>query len=174
MSNVDTPHEARFTEREFRSAMGQFCTGVVIVTGRDENGEACGFAAQSFVSVSLSPPLVAICPANGSVSWPRIRSGGYFGINILSADQQALCARFARSGGDKFEGLDWTVSEAGVPILDRVLGFIECRLEHEYPAGDHCLAVGRVLDLQIRATGGAPLLFFRGAYGAFGDLPTAA
>ena len=75
---------------------------------------------------------------------------------------------------DRFKGLEWSASAAGVPILDRVLGYIECRLEAEHPVGDHQMVIGRVHDVQIRATDRQPLLFFRGAYGAFGDLPAAA
>lgn len=174
MSTSASATDGRFSQRDFRTAMGQFCTGVVIVTGLGGDSAPCGFSAQSFVSVSLDPPLVAVCPANSSQSWPRIRAGGHFGINILAADQQALCARFARSGGNKFADLGWSPSARGMPMLDRVLGFIECRLEHEFPAGDHCLALGRVLELQVRATDRPPLLFFRGAYGAFGDCSSAA
>ena len=164
---------SEFSQREFRQAMGQFCTGVVVVTGRDAAGAPVGFSAQSFVSVSLDPPLIAVCPAGTSKSWPLIRnSGGRFGINILAADQQDLCLCFARSGGDKFCGLNWKASvQGGVPVLDRVLGFIECSMEVEYPVGDHVMVIGRVHELQVRPGQHAPLLFFRGSYGAFGDLP---
>jgi len=68
---------AEFSKVDFRQAMGNFCTGVTVVTGID-NGEPVGFAAQSFVSLSLEPPLVAVCPAKTSSSWPRIRAAGNF------------------------------------------------------------------------------------------------
>ncbi len=165
---------SQFSERDFRDAMGQFCTGVVIVTGRDEQGAPCGFSAQSFVSVSLSPPLVAVCPANSSLSWPRIRATGRFGVNILAADQQDLCVRFARSGADKFRGQQWSASALDPPRLDRVLGFVACRLEAEHAAGDHRVVIGRVLDFHMRPGDRLPLLFFRGRYGAFGPAPDAA
>lgn len=146
--------------------MGRFCTGVVVVTGACE-GRPSGFAAQSFVSLSLDPPLVAVCPARSSTSWPRIRRAGVFGINILKAEQRSVCTHFARSGGDKFRDLSWQSSAAGAPVLADSLGFIECRLAVEYQAGDHTIAVGRVTGLCGFERSGTPLLFFAGSYGAF-------
>lgn len=159
-----------FSEADFRRAMGQFCTGVVIVSGTS-NGEPVGFTAQSFVSLSLDPPLVGICPARSSQSWPRVRESGHFGINILGADQKGLCGTFARSGGDKFGGLVWAPSSLGSPILEGVLSFIDCKLEAEHDAGDHTFVVGRVINLQAFPSERPPLLFYRGLYGSFGILP---
>mgnify|MGYP001577668802 CR=1 FL=1 len=147
----------------FRQTMGQFCTGVVIVTGNDAAGPQ-GLCAQSFVSLSLDPPLIAICPARTSTSWPRIRASGAFGINILAADQNDLAVRFARSGGAKFQELAWRAGHQGLPVLPEALAFIACSLEAEHEAGDHLIAVGRVTDLHIIDAARAPLLFFRGQY----------
>ena len=97
---------AEFSSVEFRQAMGNFCTGVTIVTGMDGD-EPVGFAAQSFVSLSLDPPLIGVCPAKTSSSWPRIRAAGNFCINILAADQLAICQTMAQSGADKFADIDW-------------------------------------------------------------------
>ena len=161
---------ATFNDRDFRSAMSQFCTGVVIVTGISE-GRAVGFAAQSFVSVSLAPPLVSICPSKTSTSWPLLRAAGRFGINILGAAQHPLCMAFAKSGGDKVAQFGWAVSAAGTPVLEGTLGFVECTLEAEHDAGDHTLVVGRVHELDVFSIERSPLLFFRGRYGGFEDLP---
>ena len=89
--------DAAFDSRAYRDTMGQFCTGVAIVTGND-GGDLVGFAAQSFVSLSLEPPLIAVCPAKTSTSWPRIRALGCFAINVLAADQQAISDVFAQAG----------------------------------------------------------------------------
>ncbi|MGQ0700472.1 MAG: flavin reductase family protein [Panacagrimonas sp.] len=158
-----------FSERDFRNAMGQFCTGVVVVTGISE-GQPVGFSAQSFVSVSLAPPLIAICPARSSTTWPKLRASGRFGVNILGADQQPVCGTFARSGGDKFGQLGWVPGASGSPVIEGVIGFVDCELEAEHEAGDHTLAIGRVLDLRVFSAERAPLLFFRGIYGAFDEL----
>lgn len=152
----------------FRQTMGQFCTGVVVATGCLE-GTPHGFAAQSFVSLSLDPPLVALCPAKTSTSWPRIRDSGSFCINMLAADQQPICDAFARSGGDKFAAFTWHPGDTGAPVLDGILAYADCTLEAEHDAGDHTIAIGRVQRLEV-VRDGVPLLFFRGGYGRFEPL----
>ena len=151
---------------EFRATMGQFCTGVVIATGAPD-GVPAGFAAQSFVSLSLEPPLIALSPAKTSSSWPKLRAAGSFCINVLGADQQALCSHFARSGGDKFTVLDWRAGTNGAPRLDGVIAYIECELHEEVDAGDHTIAIGRVTHIERSADAKRPLLFFQGGYGEF-------
>lgn len=158
-----------FDDRAFRNAMGNFCTGVVIATGAVD-GAPAGFAAQSFVSLSLDPPLVALCPGKNSSSWPKLRASGSFCINILAADQQSICDIMAQSGGDKFAEMSWRKGVTGSPILADVLGYVDCELEAEHDAGDHTIAIGRVRDFDVASTGKRPLLFFRGGYGKFGDL----
>jgi len=152
--------------RRFRGTLGQFCSGVVIATGT-LRGAPAGFAAQSFTSLSLDPPLIALAPAKTSTSWPKLRDSGSFCINILAASQKPVCDLFARSGIDKFAELSWRPGVTGSPVLAGVLAYIDCDLEAEHDAGDHTIAVGRVRDLEILDPGGAPLLFFRGQYGQF-------
>lgn len=154
-------------QRSFRDVMGRFATGVVLVTAVDD-GEPVGFAAQSFLSLSLEPPLVGVCPARTSSSWPRIRSASHYCINVLGADQEGLCRAFARSGADKYAGVDWSPGVDGAPRIAGSLAWIECTLEAEHDAGDHTIAVGRVCTLTTPDGAAAdPLLFFTGAYGRF-------
>lgn len=155
-------------QRVFRDTMGRFGTGVVLVTAIDGD-EPVGFAAQSFVSLSLDPPLVALCPARTSTSWPRIRAAGRFCINVLADDQLRLCEAFATRGGDKYAGVAWTPAPSGAPRIEGVLAWIDCALEAEHDAGDHTIAVGRVGALEATSKG-APLLFFAGNYGHFAPL----
>ena len=155
-----------FDGARFRQVMGHFCTGITIVTALDA-GAPVGFTAQSFTSVSLDPPLVLVCPAKTSSSWPRIKNSGSFCVNILADDQEALCRAFATSGGDKFQGVGWSRSPmTGSPVLHDVLAWADCRIEAEHDAGDHTVALGRVVELGVRDHVG-PLLFFRGGYGSF-------
>jgi flavin reductase (DIM6/NTAB) family NADH-FMN oxidoreductase RutF len=153
--------------REFRNALSQFCTGVVIATGCLD-GAPAGFAAQSFTSLSLEPPLVAVCPAKTSTSWPKLRKSGSFCINVLSAKQKAVCDQFAKPG--QFADIGWRAGVTGSPVLDGVLAYIDCDLYAEHDAGDHVIAVGRVRELAICDAATEPLLFFRGAYGNFRPL----
>ncbi len=158
-----------FDDRAFRSVMGQFCTGVVIATGR-LNGEPAGFAVQSFFSLSLEPPLVGFCPARTSTSWPKLRDSGSFCINILNADQKSICDVFARTGIDKFDEIAWHEGMTGSPVLEGVPAYLDCNLETEHDAGDHTIAVGRVRDIAILDAEITPLLFLRGGYGRFRGL----
>ena len=150
-----------FSEREFRDALARFCTGVVIITGMD-SGQPAGFCVQSFLSVSLQPSLVAICPAKSSSSWPKIRASGHFGINILAEDHCHLVDIFAKSGGDKFLDVSWRAADGGSPIINEAMGFIECSIENEHEAGDHTIVVGKVLRFSLSEKEAGPLLFFRG------------
>jgi len=161
---------SKFQHGELRTIMSRFCTGVVVVTSRQED-KPIGFTAQSFVSLSLDPPLVAICPAKSSLTWPRIRDSGVFCINVLSAAQLDLCHTFARSGTkDKFAKLEWHPGVTGSPILKNVIAHVECRLSAEYDAGDHHIAVGLVEELSSRNANANPLLFYGAGYGTFEPL----
>jgi flavin reductase (DIM6/NTAB) family NADH-FMN oxidoreductase RutF len=124
----------------------------------------------SAASLSLDPPLVLICPMKTSTSWPVIRASGAFCINILGDDQKHVCDVFAQTGIDKFADLNWRKAPSGSPIIEDVLAYFDCELEVEYDAGDHTIAVGRVLDARILDANRDPLLFFRGGYGSFGPL----
>ena len=151
-----------FDSRAYRDTMGQFCTGVVIVAGV-EDGKLVGFAAQSFVSLSLEPPLVAVCPGKSSTSWPRIRASGRFCINVLADDQQMVSDVFAQAG--KVADIAWSTRRAGAPILDGAMAYVECALAAEHDAGDHTVAVGEVHGFETLREDAKPLLYFRGGYG---------
>jgi flavin reductase (DIM6/NTAB) family NADH-FMN oxidoreductase RutF len=145
-----------------RSVLGYFPSGVTIVTGTTPGGPA-GFTCQSFSSLSLDPPLVLVLPGRGSTSWPGIQETGRFCVNVLAEGQQELSTRFAHSGGDKFGGVDWSVSALGSPVLAGATAWIDCTLEAVHDGGDHLIVVGAVHDLGA-AEESAPLVFHRGAY----------
>jgi flavin reductase (DIM6/NTAB) family NADH-FMN oxidoreductase RutF len=150
----------------FRETLGHFPTGVVIVAAIDETGEPTGMVVGSFTSVSLDPPLVAYLPTRTSGSYARLRTSDYFCVNILAADQQELCARFASRIPDKFEGVEWRPAESGSPILAGAVGWIDCRVKQEVEGGDHMIVIADVLSLAVeRPT--LPLVFFQGGYGRF-------
>jgi flavin reductase (DIM6/NTAB) family NADH-FMN oxidoreductase RutF len=148
----------------FRHVLGHFATGVSLVTGIAADGEPAGLAVGSFMSVSLEPRLIAICPATTSVSWPVIRAGGRFCVNILGEHQECLARAFAVSGGSKFEGVGWRAGETGSPIIDDVVAWIDCEIESDQVAGDHWLVLGKVKSLDVENTN-QPLLFHRGEFG---------
>ena len=156
----------------FRRVLGRLPTGVVIVTGTDGEhnfGLVCG----SFMSVSLEPPLVAVCPSKTSTSWPSIELTGSFCANVLAEEQADLARGFAISGADKFAGVGWQPAPAtGSPQLDDVAAWIDCRVYKRIEAGDHWLVLGEVLDLSVHRDGGS-LVFHAGEYFGLGAPPRA-
>ena len=145
-----------------RETMSQFATGVAVVAGVCDDS-LVGFSIQSFVSLSLDPPLVLFCAQKTSTSWPKIRLSKGFCINVLSSEQQSVSDEFAVPG--KVADVEWEPSPmASAPILSGALAYIECRLEREVEAGDHTMAVCAVLDFAALRPAESPLLYFRGEY----------
>jgi 3-hydroxy-9,10-secoandrosta-1,3,5(10)-triene-9,17-dione monooxygenase reductase component len=158
---------------EFRAVLSHFASGVVVVTGRDAGGQPAGLTAQSFTALSLDPPLILVCPARTSTTWPRI-SGRRFAVNVLGAGQREVSAVFARRGADKFAQVDWHDGPHGLPLLAGAIAQLECDLESVHPGGDHYIAVGRVLSLAAapaEAGDPSPLIFFRSHYWTAGPHP---
>ena len=149
------PH---FSSTEFRTALGMFATGVTIVTARASDGTLVGLTANSFNSVSLSPPLVLWSLSQAATSMDAFRSGSHYAINILGADQQALAQRFATRGVDRFADLDFVQGVCGAPLLAGAVATFECFNRSRYVEGDHVIFVGEVEHCAHRA-GAAPLLY---------------
>jgi 3-hydroxy-9,10-secoandrosta-1,3,5(10)-triene-9,17-dione monooxygenase reductase component len=151
-------------QARFREVLGHFATGITIVTATDE-GEPVGFSCQSFAALSLDPPMVILAPSKNSTSWPRIARAGSFCVNILGEHQEAVCRAFAISGGDKFDGVEWSPGVTGAPLIVGSLAAVECTLGAIYEGGDHELVTGHVVNMEIGD--GSPLLFYRSGFGRF-------
>jgi flavin reductase (DIM6/NTAB) family NADH-FMN oxidoreductase RutF len=162
----ETPSSAEHVlvpdDKQFRSVLGHFATGVTIITAMD-HGEPVGMAANSFTSLSLDPPLILFCVGHTSSTWPRIEAAGTFAVNILGEEHEELSNLFAKKGADRFAATPWRVGVSGAPVLEEAIAYLDCNFEAEYPGGDHKIIVGRVLDLDMRE-GARPLLFYRGGY----------
>ena len=157
-----------FTTLDFRSALGTFATGVTIVTALDDAGQAVGLTANSFNSVSLSPPLVLWSLARSAGSMPAFARGSHYAINILSADQRTLAERFAAKGADRFAGVAFREGASGAPILEGACAVFECFNRSQYAEGDHIIFVGEVERCE-RRDGALPLIFHGGRF--FTELP---
>lgn len=158
-----------FDARRYRDVLGQYPTGVCVVSAVGTDGRASGLAVGSFTSVSLDPPLVAFFPDRSSSSWPKIEAAGSFCVNVLAAHQEEVCRALAAKSDDKFKALIWRPAGSGSPILEGAVAWIDCDIESVQEAGDHYIVIGRVRELDNPSTD-LPLLFFRGGYGRFAPL----
>nr|AAZ38134.1 putative FMN-dependent oxidoreductase [Arthrobacter sp. KW] len=150
------------TPQRLRHVLGHFATGLTVITATTKAGPA-GFTCQSFASLSLEPALVSFSPSRASSTWPVLRQSRPVHVNILPAELQHLAAQFARSGADKFAGVDYTLSPLGNPVLDHALAWVDCELHQEHDGGDHTIVVAAVHALSARS-GAEPLLFYKGEY----------
>jgi flavin reductase (DIM6/NTAB) family NADH-FMN oxidoreductase RutF len=152
-----------------RNALGQYATGVAVVTTLDAEGRPTGLTVNSFASVSLDPPLVLWSLALSAACLATFENCSHFAINVLTADQVAISNRFATNGIDKFAGVEWSAGLGGAPVLKDVGAVFECRNEARYAGGDHTIFIGRVERLAHGEA--APLLFHAGRYCARTELP---
>lgn len=150
-----------FTAEEFRASLGQFATGVTIVTARDANGQLVGLTANSFNSVSLSPPLVLWSLGRASRALAAFQACSHYAVNVLSAQQLPWALQFAARDIDRFAGVDVTTGLTGAPLIGGTLATFECANRSQYPEGDHVIFVGEVLACHSDSQA-APLLYHRG------------
>jgi 3-hydroxy-9,10-secoandrosta-1,3,5(10)-triene-9,17-dione monooxygenase reductase component len=153
--------------RQLREALGSFATGITIVTTRDAEGHDVGLTANSFNSVSLSPPMVLWSLAKSSQSLPAFAAAEYFAVHILALDQEPLSNLFSKRGADKFAGLAIERGAGDVPLLDGCAARFQCRTAFRYEGGDHEIFVGEVID--FKHFDHRPLVFHRGKYSVVVD-----
>ena len=133
-----------FDSRDFRNALGSFATGVTIVTARSADGGLYGMTANSFTSVSLTPPLVLWSASLYAQSLPAFQEGSHFVVNVLAWDQIELSNKFARTHENKFAEIDHMIPEWGAPVLIGAAALFECRNEYRHYGGDHIIFIGHV------------------------------
>jgi flavin reductase (DIM6/NTAB) family NADH-FMN oxidoreductase RutF len=149
----------------FRSVLGHFPTGVVVVSGMAD-GLPAGLTVQSFMALSLEPPMILLSVDRGSSSWPLIAATGRFAVNVMASDQADTALVFARSGSDKFAQIRWTPGpHTGAPLLYGCQAWIECEVAQTYDGGDHQIVTARVLGLRPGEDPHShPLIFFRSKF----------
>ena len=164
---------ARVSPAQLREAMGQFATGVTVVTSVGADGAPVGTTANAVTSLSLEPPLVLVCFDLGSATLAAIRGHGAFAVNVLGHRQRHLSANFARRGlAAAWDGVRHQRGPTGSPRLADVIAVIECTVERSFPGGDHEIVIGRVRHVETNPEAATPLLFWRGKYTSIeGQLP---
>jgi flavin reductase (DIM6/NTAB) family NADH-FMN oxidoreductase RutF len=151
---------------EFRKALGQFSTGVTVVTVEPEPGRVQGMTANSFTSVSLDPMLILVCVDQRAKILPFLQKKKRFGVSVLKSGQQAVSEYFARgvhsAEAEERLAIHFMKMPGGIPVLENALLQLSCTVVTSHPAGDHTIFVGEVETAAIDE--GEPLLFFRGEY----------
>jgi flavin reductase (DIM6/NTAB) family NADH-FMN oxidoreductase RutF len=147
---------------DFRRAMGQFATGITVVTTLDAEGRPLGLTVNAFTAVSLDPVLVLVCIDNRSETHDGFEASRRFGVSILAEGQEDWSHRFAFGGSEKFTVEPLLAGATGVPLVPGALAHIECRLHSRHPGGDHTIYVGEVVGLDLWP--GRPLLYHASTY----------
>lgn len=159
---MNQPYPQSFDSRALRDALGDFATGVTVVSARGADGRPVGVTVNSFAAVSLDPPLVLWSLGRQSDYLAVFESCRHFAVNVLAADQLGYSLRFAQTARDNFDGIDWHAGAGDVPLLPGCCAWFECRSETRYPGGDHLILVGCVENIRREAK--PPLIFHRGLY----------
>ena len=152
----------RFDRRDFRRALGQFATGVTVVTARAKDGRNVGMTVNSFASVSLDPPLVLWSVSRQAASFADFAEASHFAVNILAANQHHLSRQFSTPLIDKFEGVEISPGAAGCPLLTGASANFVCRKVRQMDGGDHVIFLGEVEEYKWRES--EPLVFHSGRY----------
>ena len=158
------PAALPFTAREFRNAMGQFATGVVVIS-TEIDGEPHAMTANAFMSGSLEPPLVLVSVACTARMHEKIGHAGAFGISVLAHAQDHVSQHFAGKPSERYAPAFERIG--GLPVIEGAAVRLAAELRHAYPCGDHTLFVGEVKELVTDSA--APLLFHAGRYGRIAD-----
>jgi flavin reductase (DIM6/NTAB) family NADH-FMN oxidoreductase RutF len=148
--------------RDFRRALGQFATGVTVVSTRAKDGRRVGITVNSFASVSLDPPLVLWSLSRQAASFADFANASHFAVNVLSASQHHLSRRFSTPLPDKFEGVECLEGFAGCPLLKEATAHFVCRNIRQMDVGDHVIFLGEVEE--YKWSDGEPLVFHSGRY----------
>jgi flavin reductase (DIM6/NTAB) family NADH-FMN oxidoreductase RutF len=152
-----------FDGREMRDALGQFATGVCVITTTTDDQRPVGMTVNSFASVSLDPPLVLWNLQNNSDVYQPFSGPRHFAINVLASTQVDLSGFYAKKGDHLMDPAHYVAGDHGCPVIPGALVTFECALEATHPGGDHLIILGRVLKLHAQDSG-EPLVFFGGGY----------
>lgn len=162
MNTLQALDEVKIDPIQFRRALGNFATGVTIITAQNEQGEKVGVTANSFNSVSLDPPLILWSIDKKSSSFPVFQQATHFAVNVLSGSQIELSNKFSRRNIDKYEGTSYQTGAGRVPVLEHCSAVFECENHQIIEGGDHWIIIGKVVNFHDQ--GRSPLVYHQGAY----------
>lgn len=152
----------QFDQSILRTAFGCFPSGVTAICGIVA-GAPHGIAASSFTSVSLEPPLVSVCIAHTSTTWPKLAQAKRLGLSVLAAGHHRVARSLAARSTDKFSDVEWVATTDGAVLVRGSTLWLECAIFEQVPAGDHDIVILRITSLETHPDI-APMVFHRSAY----------
>ena len=155
------------TSDKFRQVMGNFATGITVVTTLAGDGTPYGLTVNSFTSVSLNPLLILVCLDNELTGLQAFNESKWFGVSLLSEHQEDLSRLFAKKNSQRPDSIFFE-GKLGMPLIRNSLAIMECETIVTYPGGDHTIFMGQVRTAEILEAGNGPLLYFRGRYRQLG------
>ncbi|HLT11595.1 flavin reductase family protein [Mycolicibacterium thermoresistibile] len=170
MHTDESVREATFDFRDLRRALGQFATGVNVVTARSGDGKPVGMTVNSFSAVSLNPPLVSWCVRREAPSAPAFIAASHFAVHVLDSSHAHIARQFSTPAPDKFAGIEFGTGIGGLPVLSGVIAHFECRNMRTVEVGDHIMLIGQIE--RYAARGGEPLIFHSGGFRSLSDIVT--
>jgi flavin reductase (DIM6/NTAB) family NADH-FMN oxidoreductase RutF len=149
----------------YRQVMGNWATGVTIVSTIGREGRPYGLTVSSFTSVSLDPVLILVCLDNRLSGLQDFKTSGKFGVSVLSESQEDVSRVFARKDTERPAEL-YDTGATGVPLIRDALATLECETVAMYEGGDHTIFLGKVQAAELRSCrdGQGALAYFRGKY----------
>ncbi|AZU64444.1 flavin reductase family protein [Neobacillus mesonae] len=148
----------------FKEVMGNYPTGVTVVTTTDKDGNPVGLTVNSFASVSLDPLLVLWSIDHRVTTLDSFINGENFAVHILAGNQQELCKTFSSKNVDRFSTCEWKISDQNLPIIEGAFAVLQCNTFKTIEAGDHTILIGEVVDIQIEKK--EPMLYHRRHFAA--------
>jgi flavin reductase (DIM6/NTAB) family NADH-FMN oxidoreductase RutF len=148
----------------FKEVMGNYPTGVTVVTTTDGVGKPVGLTVNSFASVSLDPLMILWSIDHKVSTIKSFVEGSKFAVHILAGDQQELCKIFASKNVDRFSQCNWDFSENQLPIIDGAFAVLECKTFKTVEAGDHTILIGELINIQKDDK--EPMLYHRRHFGS--------
>ena len=152
----------KLIDRQFRDALGNFATGVCIITAAPEGFDPVGVTVNSFTSVSIEPPLILWCLKIDSVVYSVFEGVNLFTVNVLAANQKALSEQYADKTRHKLEPGCYVNNSAGTPVLKDSIASFDCVVRERYKGGDHVIIMGEIKEINVNP--GEPLVFYKGGY----------
>lgn len=157
-----TGSEPHIDPQRFRTVMGQFATGVTVITAIDGT-RVHGMTASAFLSGSLEPPLCVVSIGRDTRMHESLKRVDRFGVSILAHDQMHIAVHFAGRPDPDLKPDFETI--AGVPLIEHATAHMVAALADTHTAGDHSLIVGRLIFMDCDEAR-APLLHHGGRFGS--------